>query len=153
MKRREISFSNHATNSPVVPLPEGRILSVTEPTDSQNFSTELAIDSASPANLFALSRNVGSICLFICFFTLSTAWSTAFSVSATAFCAVIFFIGVFFVTVFFTGVFFAAVVVLLIGVFFSGVAIRTRKIKLLFCSRTIDKIKKKEGDFWVIELT
>ncbi len=143
MKRREISFSNHATNSPVVPLPEGRILSVTEPTDSQNFSTELAIDSASPANLFALSRNVGSICLFICFFTLSTAWSTAFSVSATAFCAVIFFIGVFF----------AAVVVLLIGVFFSGVAIRTRKIKLLFCSRTIDKIKKKEGDFWVIELT
>lgn len=73
MKRRDTSFSNQAVNSPEVPLPGGRMLSVTEPTLSQNFSTELATDSASQAILFAFSRKVGSICLLIFFLTTSTA--------------------------------------------------------------------------------
>jgi hypothetical protein len=152
IKRRDTFFSNDALNAPDVPFQEGKILSATDPIVSQKFSTDSATDSASPAIFVALSRNDGSMCFSIFFVTCFTALSTTFSLSETAFCALIFFVVVhtaFFAVVLFWGVtvFFGVVV----G--FSDVVMRTKKIKLLFCSRTFDKIKKKEAYFCLNELT
>lgn len=146
MKRREICFSNHASNDHVVHFHDGKILSATDPTVSQKCSTDFATDSASPASFVAFSRREGSICFSIFSVTCCTALSTTFSLSETAFWALIFFVGVH--TVFLVaGLFFGVAVFFAAGVFFSGVTIWTRKIKLLFCSRTFDKIKKKEACF------